>query len=165
MSKTAKGIIVLLMAAIFMLIVQRSCDVPTPEPRDRTEELMAEILDLKGKIGGRDSIIDRSHDTVVYRVGVVRETVREYWTVHDTIEKLRICDSLAIQAGKLADECERNDSLHLAQEGDMRLVIAKQDTVIEIQGVDIEQKKRALCRWKVGAAGLGAAVLALIITR
>lgn len=130
-----------------------------------TDSLLQEIKDLKEKVAGRDTLLMESSDTVIYRVREVRSTIVDYRTETDTVLKLMKCDSLADRAEKLARDCERNDSLHWAQENDLKDIVAKQDTVISDQGSELKDERRRSRRWKWVSAGAGVLVLGLVLLK
>lgn len=152
----------LLATALAWMSLNRSCTEPGRIVPDKTDSLMALIQDIKDSIGARGSVIERSSDTVIYRSTQVKNLVVEYRLVRDTVEKLRVCDSLADQAEELAYEAWVNDSLHKKQEADMEVVIAKQDTVIDLQKDRVFDADKRMRWWRRGA--IGSAAVAVIVS-
>ena len=129
------------------------------------DSLLTEIRDLKQSVSDRDTLIDRSHDTVMYRVKIVTETIREYRTLHDTILRLQACDSMAKECELLAIDCVKNDSIHTVQELELKNIVTKQDTVIELQGYDIDKLRQKNRLWKMGSGIVGAWLIGALILK
>lgn len=169
MTRAASAILLSLWATVMVLVVlsRHGCnDNATPSNADSViQRLTIENNILKEAVSRRDTILERSHDTVVYRIREVHETIRDYRLVHDTLLKLQICDSLVEDCETLAAECEENDSLHRAQEKDLKKIISKQDTIITVQATEIVSLKKKRNMWKAATAATAAALTAILIVR
>ena len=164
MNKTSVITIIALVGAVVWLSLAKSCGNVSTHNNGH-DSLLTEIRDLKQSVSDRDTLIDRSHDTVMYRVKVVTETIREYRTLHDTIMRLMACDSIVKHCEILAVECVRNDSIHTVQTSELKQIVTKQDTVIQFQASDIEHLKRKNRVLKIGGGLIGSVLVAALIVK
>lgn len=121
-----------------IILFTKQCD--TTPPVDNSE-LIKRIDSLKNNIRHRDTLII-SRDTVINNVRNIKETIKEYYTTTDTVEKIVICDSLVKSCDSLASQYLQQDSIFRAQIYDYRTLVETQDSVITILKTDIDRAKR-----------------------
>jgi hypothetical protein len=139
MKQASTWLIFLLALALVAMSVTRSCTQANDGlNKAKYDSLITAISVKMDSVNARKEIMQTSSDTVIYRSNKVKEIVREYYTIHDTISRLIYCDSLAEECEELAYDCAINDSLHRKQEVDLGAVISKQDTLIKV----LSQSKR-----------------------
>lgn len=157
------ALIAIVLVAVLLSHV-KSCNNDSAKSDDY-DSLLTEIRDIKQSVSDRDTLIDRSHDTVMYRVKIVAETIREYRTLHDTILRLQACDSMAKECELLAIDCVKNDSIHTVQESELNSIVTKQDTIIELQGYNIDKLRQKNRLLKMGSGIVGAWLIGALILK
>ena len=127
-------ILPIILCGIIVFLLLRPTEVKVPN-------LGTAIDSLRNAIAARDTVII-PHDTVIYRTTKTREIITQYRTEYDTITRLQLCDSMTVLCDSLAIQFRRQDSVYVEQVGDLKEIVAKQDTVIQEQGRSIRKLKR-----------------------
>jgi hypothetical protein len=72
---------------------------------------------------------------------------------------------MAKECELLAIDCVKNDSIHTVQELELKNIVTKQDTVIELQGYDIDKLRQNNRLLKMGSGIVGAWLIGALILK
>lgn len=138
MNRNNAPYLILIIALGLLLAYEKGCN--SGEVVKSDEAWQHRIDSIMNQINWRDTILI-SRDSVVYRTAVLRETLRDYRLIHDTLQKIILCDSIVIACDSLASQFNRQDSIYREQIHDYSTIVANQDSVIFDQSGQIKKLK------------------------
>lgn len=128
MHSKIQTVLMVVAVAILSILLFRQCGSKPSHggitTNDAINSIQHRIDSVMTIVSQRDSVINRSTDTVIHDTHTIDHYITNYLTQTDTVFKLRECDSLVVASQKLSKDCLRNDSLHRSQEADLKVTIS-----------------------------------------